>query len=282
LDRVLRRGDNFDVSPYDLSVACDMRATVVSTVMAYLETEGYIESTGTFYATYQIRFLSPVPKVLAGRPAAERKFLGRLLEAGEEKRWWFHFQPTELAEKLCVSREKIVSALSDLERAGDAALKVSGVRKAYRLKKDPGPLAEFSAGLSKVFEEREQADLGRLEQVLGLASRRGCLTGYLTSHFGEKLAEPCGHCDRCRGVPPKTVKRKAARRIKDDELAAIHGLVGERHAALSGTRQLARFLCGMTSPASIRARLTKHDSFGLLDDVPFADVLAMAETMIRG
>src|SRR5690606_4834256 len=101
-------------------------------------------------------------------------------------------------------REKVVSALSDLERAGDAAIKVSGSRKSYRLKKDPGPVAEFSARLSEVFQDREQADLDRLEQVLGLASRRGCLTGYLTAHFGEKLAEPCGHCDRCRGVPAKT------------------------------------------------------------------------------
>lgn len=280
LDRVLRQGERFDVSPYDLSVACDMRPAVVSTVMAYLETEGFVEVTGTFYSNYRIKLLSPVEKILSGRSAAERKFVQRLLGAGEEKRWWLHFQPTDLAAEFGVSRDKIVSALSDLERAGDAAVKVSGSRRAYRLKKDPGPVGEFSARLSKVFHDREQADLGRLEQVLGLASRRGCLTGYLTAHFGEKLAEPCGHCDRCRGVPAKTVKRKPARRIKDDELSAIRDIVDERHAALSGTRQLARFLCGMTSPATIRARLTKHNAFGMLGDVPFADVLAIAETMI--
>ena len=36
----------------------------------------------------------------------------------------------------------------------------------------------------------------------------------------------------------------------------------------------------MTSPASTRARLTRHDAFGLLGDLPFADVLATAEAMM--
>ena len=35
----------------------------------------------------------------------------------------------------------------------------------------------------------------------------------------------------------------------------------------------------MTSPASIRARLTRHDAFGLLADLPFAEVLAIAEAV---
>jgi ATP-dependent DNA helicase RecQ len=44
-------------------------------------------------------------------------------------------------------------------------------------------------------------------------------------------------------------------------------------------RQLARFLCGMTSPASIRARLTRHEAFGILSDIPFSEVLAIAEAV---
>ena len=54
-------------------------------------------------------------------------------------------------------------------------------------------------------------------------------------------------------------------------------LVQEDHAALGTPRQLARFLCGMSSPASTRARLNRHQAFGLLSDLPFADVLVIAE-----
>lgn len=120
----------------------------------------------------------------------------------------------------------------------------------------------------------------RLGGVLGISACRGCLTKYLTAYFGEKLAGPCGHCDRCRGVRAKVVRKPAARVISDGELEAVRELAEAGHAALGSARQLARFLCGMTSPASVRARLTRHDAFGLLADVPFEDVLALAEAVV--
>jgi ATP-dependent DNA helicase RecQ len=53
--------------------------------------------------------------------------------------------------------------------------------------------------------------------------------------------------------------------------------MNEKHAALKTPRQLARFLCGMASPAATRARLTRHAAFGLLVELPFAEVLIIAE-----
>ncbi len=48
--------------------------------------------------------------------------------------------------------------------------------------------------------------------------------------------------------------------------------------ALTTPRQVARFLCGLSSPATTRARLTRHRLFGALADVPFPTVLELAET----
>jgi ATP-dependent DNA helicase RecQ len=278
IDRVLRLGDQFDVSPYDLSTICDIRPGVVSTLMTYLEIAGILEATGTFYATYRTKLLTTPEKLLAGRAPAERKLLKQILDTGELKRWWLYFYPSLLTQKLGVSRDKIVSALNNLQSAGDIILTVSGVRHGYRMKKDPGNLAELTAALVKKFLTREQSDLDRLRQVLGLSAHRGCLTGYLTKHFGEKLELPCGHCDRCRGLSARAIKRPKPRRVKDDELCAVRNLVDEKHAALNSPRQLARFLCGMASPAAIRARLTRNNAFALLADLPFADVLAIAES----
>jgi ATP-dependent DNA helicase RecQ len=36
---------------------------------------------------------------------------------------------------------------------------------------------------------------------------------------------------------------------------------------------LARFLCGLSSPRTGRARLRSHELFGRLEEVPFAQVL---------
>jgi ATP-dependent DNA helicase RecQ len=277
IDRVLRLGPVFDVSPYELSTICDIRPGVVATVMTYLEIDGIIEATGSFYATYRVKLLNTREKILAGRAPAERKFIQQLLDAGEMKRWWLYFQPTHLAEKFATRREKIVATLTGLEAAGDIILSVWGVRQGYQVKKDPGDLKTLTAALVEKFQSREQADLVRLQKVLGIAAHRGCLTGYLTKHFGETLEQPCGHCDRCRGVPAKAIKRPKYRRASDGEIAAVRTLVDEKHAALATPRQLARFLCGMASPAATRARLTRHNAFGLLADLPFAEVLAIAE-----
>jgi ATP-dependent DNA helicase RecQ len=277
IDRVLRLGPVFDVSPYELSTICDIRPGVVSTVTTYLEIDGIIEATGTFYATYRAKLLNKPEKILAGRSPAERKFIQQLLDSGEMKRWWLYFQPTLLAEKFNCPREKIVAALNGLLSAGDIILSVWGVRHGYKLKKDPGDIKQLTASLIEKFQSREQADLARLRQVLGLSAFRGCLTGYLTKHFGETLKEPCGHCDRCRGVPAKTIKRPKFRRVTDEEIAAVRNLVDEKHAALNTPRQLAKFLCGMASPAATRARLTRNNAFALLADLPFAEVLAIAE-----
>jgi ATP-dependent DNA helicase RecQ len=38
-------------------------------------------------------------------------------------------------------------------------------------------------------------------------------------------------------------------------------------------RQLARFLCGISSPAVTRDRLTRHDAFARLESIPFSKVL---------
>jgi ATP-dependent DNA helicase RecQ len=277
IDRVLRLGPVFDVSPYELSTICDIRPGVVATVMTYLEIDGIIEATGTFYATYRAKLLNKEEKILAGRSPAERKFIQQILAAGEMKRWWLYFYPTLLAEKFNCPRDKIVTALNGLQSAGDVMLSVWGVRHGYKLKKDPGDLKQLTAALVEKFQSREQADLARLRQVLGLSAYRGCLTGYLTKHFGETLKEPCGHCDRCRGVPAKTIKRPKHRRVTDGEIAAVRKLVDEKHAALNTPRQLARFLCGMASPAATRARLTRNSAFGMLAEIPFAEVLVIAE-----
>ena len=279
IDRVLRLGPVFDVSPYDLSSGCDIRPGVIATVMAYLEIDGILESTGSHYATYRVKPLTTVDKLLAGRRAAERKFIQQLLDAGEMKRGWLELQPALLAGLFHVPREKIVSTLSGLQAAGDIALAVSGVRHAYKQKNAPGDLKVLADQLAAKFHAREQADLQRLRQVLDLSAHRGCLTGYLTRHFGEILLEPCGHCDRCRGVPATTLKRPKVRRATDDEFMAVRYLVAENHAALATPRQLARFLCGMASPATTRARLTRHNTFALLADLPFAEVLVIAEAV---
>jgi ATP-dependent DNA helicase RecQ len=62
---------------------------------------------------------------------------------------------------------------------------------------------------------------------------------------------------------------------------ALEALAAAHPDALETPRQRARFLCGITSPATTRAKLTRGPVFGLLADRRFAEVLAWCESESR-
>src|SRR5688500_6268120 len=55
---VFGQGDEFDVRPSELSANHDIRPTVVSTLLTYLELDGYLEAGTPFYARYQFQPLA--------------------------------------------------------------------------------------------------------------------------------------------------------------------------------------------------------------------------------
>ena len=61
------------------------------------------------------------------------------------------------------------------------------------------------------------------------------------------------------------------------EAGLLRQLRAESHDALATPRQLARFLCGIASPATTRAKLRTHALFGAFESVPFQEVLAFVE-----
>ena len=61
---------------------------------------------------------------------------------------------------------------------------------------------------------------------------------------------------------------------------ALAVLRSDHPDALGTPRQQARFLSGITSPATSRAKLTKHGFFGSLAERRFAHVLAWCESIV--
>jgi ATP-dependent DNA helicase RecQ len=131
--------------------------------------------------------------------------------------------------------------------------------------------------MQRRFAERESRDTARLANVLAFASAGECRTGRLLAYFGESLDPSkngqCGHCDVCVGEYPGPLAEAPPRDITAVERDAVKRLMAERHPALATPRQMARFLCGLNSPATTRAKLKTHRAFALLADVPFATVL---------
>ena len=281
VDHLLRQGDEFDISRYEMSRNTDVRPLVLETVITYLEKEKILEPVGSFYSKIQIAFEHAEDRVVAGYSADRQKFLRQLFESGKRGRRWLTIDVDSAAEQIGESRSRIMKALNYLEEAGDVELKPSGLRHRFRLLpaasgRLPGELATWLYGL---FTNREREDLKRLDGIVAIACDPGCTTRHLLGYFGEKLDEPCGHCGHCLegGGSGAPLPSSPETEITLQHLSAIQALKREKHAALRGCRPLARFLCGISSPATTRDRLTRHDAFGLLEGIPFEKVLAQLE-----
>lgn len=281
VDHLLRQEDEFDVSFYELSTTNDIRPLVVSTLMTYLELEGIIVATRPFYSAYRTRFVRDLEHLLQGYDSDRQAFLRRLFAAGKKGRTWITVEPDAVADAIGEPRERVAAAVNYLEEAGDLVVQPTGLRQGYRvLKRTESPRA-LSDRMIELFERRERHDIERLRKVVSLAEEPGCLTNALLEYFGEQPTDDeCGHCSRCRGLPPQRLPRASPHGFTEAEQTAVQALVAERLAPLRAPRQLARFLCGPTSPAMTRARLSRRDEFGLLEQVPFGEVLAWVETLV--
>jgi len=275
VDHLLRQGDEFDISRYDISRTTDIRPLVLETVITYLEKDKILEPAGLFYATLQIAFRHPEDRVIAGHTPERQSFLKSLFASGKRGTRLLTIEPDAATEKLGESRDRIFKALSYLEEAGDIEIKPSGLRHKFRLlagakERNPREIATWLHGL---FTAREKQDLARLDGIVEFTSAPGCSVRRLLTYFGEKTISDCGHCGRCQGEKATPLPKGNDADISQADVEAITNLRAEGHAALRAKRQLARFLCGISSPAVTRDRLTRHDAFGRLEDVPFAKVL---------
>ena len=204
-----------------------------------------------------------------------------MVAQGREWRGWTTVDTQAAADELGVERDQVIEALKELQVAGDVRLKPSGVRQRFRIVEPPDNIGEVVARMQSLFLRREERDVGRLAQVVRLAEEDGCIVRRLLSYFGEGSDEDCGVCSRCTGdlIGKIELPRSEDRETTNEEVEAVHELIAEGHGSLRSPRQLARFLCGISSPAASRARLNSHDSFGLLEDVEFQEVLALAESI---
>ncbi len=276
ISHLLGRGPAFDVSVYELSHAYDVRPLVVETLLTYLELEGVLQATGPFYSEFKFQPTKPSREILARFDASRADFLRKIFQRAVKGITWFRVDVSAIGRELGESRERIVAALNYLEESGDLLLQATGLRQGYRLLSKPPDCGALARMLGSRFQKREDNDVGRIHRALRYAQEPGCLTRHLLAYFGEELG-PCGHCVRCEGQAAEPLPPPNYTAPGSTEARALGQLRMERHPALATPRQTARFLCGVSSPATSQAKLRSHAMFGSLDSVPFREVLAFVE-----
>ena len=277
IDALLANENEFDISLYDLSRAHDIRPLVVNTLLTYLELEDVIESTEPFYNEYQFAPLKPSQEILAKFDSSRAEFLGSIFSSAVKAQKWYTIDLNTTMNRLNTTRSRIIKALTFLEEQGDLTLKVAGLRQGYRIKNRPEDVPALKRSLIQRFEFRERNDVDRVQQVVQLVEHPGCIVRHLLHHFGEDLGRDCGHCSSCSGTGGRAIRVTEETKAAPPDLAKMATLRKQQIAALSTSRQIARFCCGLNSPLFTQTKLNKHPDFGSLAEVPFQTVMKAAE-----
>ena len=276
IERVFNQGDDFDESLHSLSAETDIRPLVLRTLLTYLELDGYLQSGTPFYSDYNFKPLQSSKEILGRFQGERRTFLAGVFRQAVKGRIWFKLDLEQTARTLDANRERIIVALDWLAEQGLLEVKAAGIRHRFRVLQRPQTGDALAAELHRRILKREQAEIGRLQQVLDLVSLDNCQTNALAAHFGEERQQPCGHCSWCNRGASEIPPRRSTE-ISDDLWHKVERLKDEEVGIFKNPRLLARLLCGITSPRLSRAKMTGHNLFGSLAQAPFAEVLQRAE-----
>ncbi len=268
------------VSLYNLSGETDLRPLVLRTAITYLELENILFQGTPQYETYMFKFTTRKDVLLQRFSGERHDFINSILHSGKMGRDWLTLEPRVIADKIGQPRERIVTALNYLSEQKLIELKVSNVINQFTRAKPITDIPELVKKLEKRFAGREKADLERLHSIPKFFENPHCYTDALANYFGDIDSQSCGKCSYCQGknvhLPPAQPEPNLETML---EPRAVNALVQAHTEALSEPRQLARFLCGMTSPKTTRAKLSKHSLFGICEKNSFPRVLEWCEKM---
>ncbi|HYK89592.1 MAG TPA: ATP-dependent DNA helicase RecQ [Acidobacteriota bacterium] len=276
IDELFDLPPEFSISVYELSPRFDIRQLVLRTALTYLELLGYLRQGTPYYAGYKIKPLLPQAEIVAKFDGERARFVADVFSRAKEGRTWYSLDVESAADELGQDRSRIIRALEYLEEQNWVELQVSDVRQRYTRMREPDVRERLVEKLTLRFQRREQQEVHRVAQVYDLVQQAGCQTNALVGYFGEARTQSCGHCTYCltgrsQQLPPTTTSAPLPAGIAVEDILSLRT---SHREALGDPRQTARFLCGLNSPAITKAKLTRHELFGVFEDRRFAEVLA--------
>ncbi len=269
------------ISYYALSTEYDIRDLVIRTLLTYLELDGYLESTGPRYDTYEFKPLVASATILKDFDGERRQFASDVLAMSVKKKYWFSINVAAVTQRLGCERKRLVGMLDYFGEQGWMELKVSGLVHGYRRIRPIEDLAQVTESLYERLSNLEQQELGRIDQLFALAVGARCQAMRLSEHFGQTMPECCGSCSSCRGESLDAITKGESPRIGTSALSGLSALAKLHPDLLSEPRTRAKFLCGLSSPALIRSRLTREPLYGCCSEVPFELVLNAVSGTLR-
>ncbi|KIJ45517.1 hypothetical protein M422DRAFT_227131 [Sphaerobolus stellatus SS14] len=256
---------------YEQSKLYDIRGNMLGLLYAQLELDfNYIRAVTPFYANYEIKekHVGNWDHVLADS-SDEASAIRRYWKKGI---MWFKIDAEDTSMASGIERELIAKKISQWELEDLIVTKATQVRHRYivtgKLPQTHEEIGKVAKQLHERMVKKEEEAVGKIQQVITLATGEKCFAHALAEYFGDMDAVPDGVCKICTycktGV---AIAFDPAFQTEPDPalLKSVLGICGERDDA----RLLARLAFGIASPRLTEMKLTKHNLFGCMVNVDF-------------
>ncbi|MCE0494790.1 RecQ family ATP-dependent DNA helicase [Vibrio salinus] len=264
--------NQWEVMLSSLSRDSNIRQLPLKTLLVYLEMDNIIESRFSYFATYRFKLIESTEHITNYFSGERRSFVEAVFQCTLKARLWYTIDFEALWQTFHADRKRVIAALEYFQGKGWIELENKQITDVYSVLDKQKPESELADRLYNLFILKEKNEIQRIHNMIDFFQSHQCLSYTLASYFADLNApKECHHCSVCAGRIAQLNQQERPPINAQQLITWIHPYKQAGSNRLSD-KAISHFLCGITTPLSIRLKATKMEGFGKLAHYPFAEV----------
>ncbi len=272
LEEIKSKFPVWEVQLHKLSVLSNIRQLTLKTLLVYLEMEGIISPSYSYFREYRFKENISTEVILQKFNGERKEFLKAIFDHSSKARLWTTVNFEKIVDAYpTTDRKRVIAALDYLNEQNYITIEAKGQTEQYTVLSDQFLVSELAEKLYSKFKQKETAEIARIHKLIGFISGNHCLQKELSEYFGDhNCPEKCGNCSVCKGEIIK-LERATLPAISMEDINESVRLLNEKSSFSS--QLITKFLCGISTPVFSKYKLKSVKGFASLEKYRFNEVL---------
>ena len=262
-----------------LSLEYNIRLLPLKTLLVYLEMADIIRPKYTYFQDYAFKTIDNCDAIIHKFQGERQEFIKAIFSNCKVNKVWTQVDINAILQNYPTQRQRIIVALEFLEQQNLIELRSKQAVECFDILQKQFDLSVVADRMYQLFEEKEKAEINRLDKMLDFFEATSCLSVKLAHYFGEELNfKNCEHCSVCKGnndehaIFRKQQTEIQAQMIKRHDFQELSQEFGQSIAEKFSVINLTKFLCGVDTPYFRQIKAKQMTHFGQLENYPFVKV----------